>query len=109
MRRIGSGESLALVEVLAADQYRDFHLPGAVNVPLDERFDEAVQQAVPDMSSPVVVYCLDTDCEASAKAARRLEELGYQKVYDYTAGKLDWKEAGLPILKGTSETSRDAG
>jgi hypothetical protein len=43
------------------------------------------------------VYCYDTDCDASPKAARRMEDLGYQTVYDYEAGKVDWKEAGLPV------------
>lgn len=100
IQRLGSGEELALVEVLQPERYREFHLPGAVNVPVDDRFDEQIQQAVPDKTSPVVLYCLDTECQAAPKAARRMEDLGYRKVYDYTAGKLDWKEAGLPVLKG---------
>jgi len=32
----------------------------------------------------------------SPRAASRLELLGFQKVYDYNAGKLDWMAAGLP-------------
>ena len=30
------------------------------------------------------------------RAAARLETLGFQKVYDYQGGKLDWLGAGLP-------------
>jgi len=33
----------------------------------------------------------------SARAAWRLEELGFSEVYDYDAGRQDWQEAGLPI------------
>jgi rhodanese-related sulfurtransferase len=94
-------EELPLVDVLAEKYFRKFHLPGAINIPLDEQFDERIQRAVPDKESPVVVYCMDDDCQASQKAARRMEELGYRDVFDYEAGKMDWKEAGLPVERST--------
>jgi Mg/Co/Ni transporter MgtE len=37
----------------------------------------------------------------SARAAWRLESLGFGEVYDYTGGKLDWMAAGLPT-EGTN-------
>jgi len=33
----------------------------------------------------------------SPRAACRLESLGFEQVYDYVAGKADWKGAGLPL------------
>jgi rhodanese-related sulfurtransferase len=100
-RWLDEGRDFALVEVLAPEQYREFHLPGAINVPVgDEDFDARIQEAAPDESRPVVVYCSDQKCTASPKAARRMDELGYQQVYDYEAGKMDWREAGLPIEEG---------
>ena len=39
----------------------------------------------------------------SARAAWRLERLGFTQVYDYTAGKVDWLAAGLPT-HGTNAT-----
>ena len=92
-----SDDSVAVVDVLSADNFDDYHLPGAINVPLGERFDEQIQQVVPDKSTPVLVYCYDTECNASPKAAQRLDKLGYETVYDYEGGKVDWKEAGLPV------------
>lgn len=38
---------------------------------------------------------MDENCDASLKAAGKMEELGYQRVYDDEAGKMDWKQAGL--------------
>ncbi|MEX0704271.1 MAG: rhodanese-like domain-containing protein [Planctomycetales bacterium] len=96
-RRVLEGQRAKVVEVLDREQYRKFHLPGAINVPLDDDFDERIREAVPDKTQPVLVYCYDTECQASAKAAQRLEALGYEEIYDYEAGKVDWKEAGLPI------------
>ena len=96
-RRLAEDGDLTLVEVLPEAYFRKFHLPGAINVPLGETFEEAIRKAVPDKGRTVVVYCQNTDCPASAKAARRLDQLGYTDVYDYEAGKADWKEAGLPV------------
>jgi CBS domain-containing protein len=36
----------------------------------------------------------------SPRAAARLESIGFEQVYDYTAGKADWGSFGLP-LEGT--------
>lgn len=91
------GENVVtLVEVLDENEYDRFHLPGAVNVPLDDDFERRIQRAAPDKIQPIVVYCMDKECDASAKAAELLERLGYDRVYDYAAGKMDWKDAGLP-------------
>ena len=90
-------EDLKLVEVLPRENYRKFHLPGAINIPLDEEFDAAAEEALPERDQPIVVYCLNEECNASVKAAKRLDEMGYLHVYDYSAGKEDWKEAGLPV------------
>lgn len=42
----------------------------------------------------------------SPRAAWRLEGLGFQRVYDYAAGKLDWLAAGLPAEGRRPERSR---
>jgi len=90
-------DAAEVVEVLAPDHFDDFHLPGALNVPVGDDFEDDIQATVPDKHRPVVVYCLDADCDASPRAAERMEALGYDRVYDYAAGKRDWRQAGLPI------------
>jgi len=44
----------------------------------------------------------------SPRAAWRLESLGFEKVYDYVTGKLDWMAAGLPT-EGTNRQKPRAG
>ena len=46
-----------VVEVLPEEDYRELHLPGAVNIPLKEL--DAQTTAGLDMANPVVVYCWD--------------------------------------------------
>ena len=40
----------------------------------------------------------------SPRAACQLDRLGFEKVYDYTAGIADWKAAGLPVEGERSST-----
>ncbi len=86
-----------LVDVLSADKFREYHIAGAINIPIGHGFNDRIQAAVPDKDQEVVLYCYDEECSASPKAGERMEELGYSNVYDYSAGKVDWKEAGLPV------------
>lgn len=96
-RGLENDEFAAVIEVLDPEHFDEFHLPGAINIPVGDDFENAVQAAVPDKSAAVVVYCQDEDCPASPTAARKMDELGYEQVYDYEAGKIDWRDANLPI------------
>jgi predicted transcriptional regulator len=40
----------------------------------------------------------------SPRAAWRLESLGFDKVFDYTGGKVDWMAYGLPLEKEQTES-----
>ena len=44
----------------------------------------------------------------SPRAAWRLESLGFDDVYDYDAGKLDWMAAGLPTEGTNAQRPRAA-
>lgn len=98
--KIEGKEDFALVEVLGPETFAEFHLPGAVNVPVDDTFEENIVKAVPDKNKLAVVYCRDIECHASAKAARRMQLLGYKNILEYHNGKEGWKAAGLPVETG---------
>jgi rhodanese-related sulfurtransferase len=82
-----------LIDVLPASEYRKEHLPHAINVPLQMITPEATRALRKDVA--VIVYCEDFQCDLSARAAWRLESMGFQEVYRYTPGKADWLAAGL--------------
>jgi rhodanese-related sulfurtransferase len=54
-RLIQSGAQL--VEVLPEEEYREEHLPGAINLPLKELTAETARRL--DPGRPVAVYCWD--------------------------------------------------
>ena len=47
-----------IVDVLPAQEYREDHLPGAINLPIRRIETEASQ--VLDRARPIVVYCADS-------------------------------------------------
>lgn len=99
-RMMEHGDNFKLVDVLPPKDFAQFHLPGSINVPLSGDFDEKVKAALPRLEQPVVVYCRDSTCDASPRAAERLESLGYKAVFDYGDGKNAWKDARLPVNEG---------
>jgi rhodanese-related sulfurtransferase len=86
-------EGAQLVDVLPAETFRQEHLPGAVNVPIQEI---ATATGKLDLRKPVIVYCYDYQCDLSARGAHLLEHLGFAEVYDYVASKAAWLAEGLP-------------
>jgi rhodanese-related sulfurtransferase len=81
-----------LVEVLPASEYKKEHLPQAINIPLETMTSETTKSLRKDIA--VIVYGADFQCDLSARAAWRLETMGFQEVYRYTPGKADWLAAG---------------
>jgi len=47
-----------LVEVLPGEEFRDEHLPGAINIPIRKIEEDASERL--DRGRPVVVYCYDS-------------------------------------------------
>ena len=52
------GEGAQLVDVLAADEYVEAHIPGAVNLPLKKLGATSAERL--DRSRAVIVYCHDS-------------------------------------------------
>ncbi len=104
---IENGARVSVIEVLGSEQYDEGHLPHAINIPLDDEFETSASLAVPNKDEPVVVYCNSDSSDASARAAERLEAMGYHKVMNYVGGKQDWSGAGLALTpSGTRASER---
>ena len=97
VQRLLIRKTACLVDVLTEQEFRDAHLPCAINVPFGEGFPARVKGALPDMNTPVIVYSADGGSGLSSRAAEQLDRLGYTKVFHYAAGKADWQSAGLRL------------
>ncbi len=94
LERLKDSGDLVLVNVLGEEQFREEHIPDSINIPLD-RIEEASERF--DKSEEIVVYCASESCQASPKAAEKLEALGFENVKDYEPGMKGWKEAGNEV------------
>ena len=92
---------LKLVEALPKRYFDEAHLPRAINIPLDQVRELAPQQ-LPDKDQLIVVYCANTECLNSGKAAKILAEMGYTQVFEYVEGKQDWIDHKLPVERAAS-------
>ena len=57
LQRLRAEQEAQLVEVLPADEYADEHLPGAINIALND-LDHPTTDRL-DRARPVIVYCYD--------------------------------------------------
>ena len=89
IRRIGFEEAPALLDsepeavlldVREEAEYITGHAADAVLLPVDELTDETALDVIPSLETPVLVYCRSG--YRSNVAAHRLEEYGYERIYD---------------------------
>jgi rhodanese-related sulfurtransferase len=91
---IDAPEPPLLVDVREPDEWSEGHIPGAVHVPRGY-LESRIEQAAPDRSRPLVVYCAGG--ARSAFAVKTLEELGYENVVSLAGGFTDWKRNGYEV------------
>jgi rhodanese-related sulfurtransferase len=85
-------QSTSFVDASARENFRDGHIPGAVNVPANISEEEAVRIAATLPSRRrIVVYCSSHTCPYSTITAQRLLDLGHTNVVVYPGGWNEWK------------------
>lgn len=93
---------LTVINVLPEAHFQQAHIAGSKNIPVgNEGFVQDVEDEVGSRDEPVVVYCASEECDASEKAAQKLDDAGFEQVYDYVGGVQAWQEAGKSIERGT--------
>jgi rhodanese-related sulfurtransferase len=91
---INNEDTLQLVDLRTSEEYEVSHLKGAQNICLEsDDFERKIKSL--DKNKPVYVYCKKGS--ESAKAAEKLKELGFTKVYDLDGGIRSWEEKKLEL------------
>ncbi|MGH1375378.1 MAG: rhodanese-like domain-containing protein [Alphaproteobacteria bacterium] len=89
--------TLVILDVRGEEQIADGMIKGAINLPVYHFKADTLKNTVPTLESPIVLYCNDIYCSASALAASKAYKLGYTNLYKYPGGIADWKEKNLPL------------
>ena len=82
-----SDPDAVLLDVREEPEYLTGHAANALLLPVDEITRETAEALIPSRSDPVLVYCRTG--RRSARAARMLESLGYENLYDM-GGLVGW-------------------
>jgi glyoxylase-like metal-dependent hydrolase (beta-lactamase superfamily II)/rhodanese-related sulfurtransferase len=101
----------ALVDARDRAAFAAGHVPGSLNVELNDSFASYVGWLVP-FDAPLALVLPEPMHEAAAEAATQLLRIGYEQIAGVLAGGIDaWQEAGEPIeqlaLVGLHEVARD--
>ena len=98
--RLEAGDSFVLVDVREAAEWDRGHLPGAVHLGKGV-IERDIEAAVPDLDTPLVLYC--GGGYRSALAADALQRMGYTDVASMDGGWRAWTAAGYPVEGGPEE------
>lgn len=88
-------QNAKLIDVLDRSHYEKEHIKGAISLPLKNLYEEAPRFLKPEET--IIAYCNNSECAASARAAKILLTLGYKNILVYKAGLEDYKRANLPL------------
>ena len=95
--RMDQGNKFVLVDVREESEFAKDHLPGAIHMGKGV-IERDVEQKVPDLNTPLVLYC--GGGFRSALAADNLQKMGYSNVISMDGGVRGWRERGYPLTKG---------
>lgn len=76
-----------ILDVREKNEYDSGHIQGAVLLPVGTITEETAAKVIPSKDTTVLVYCRSG--MRAGKAAEKLANLGYKKVYNF-GGILDW-------------------
>ncbi|MBC8988091.1 thioredoxin fold domain-containing protein [Pedobacter sp. N36a] len=91
-----------ILDVRTPEEFKSGHLNQAKNLNIyDPSFQDQISKM--DKKQPVYVYCKGGG--RSANAVKKMQELGFNTVYELKGGIMAWEQAGLPLQgAGKSET-----
>jgi thioredoxin len=90
--KLNTNDQIQILDVRTPGEYEDQHIDKATNIDWNGAdFEKKV--ILLDKKKPIYVYCKSGG--RSAKATRKLAEMGYTKIYELDGGMMKWNAAGL--------------
>ncbi|HEY2624529.1 rhodanese-like domain-containing protein [Dyella sp. Tek66A03] len=91
-----TGQAPLLLDVRHTDEFRDGHIAGALNIPVEELASRAGALGVPH-DREIVVYCVSG--RRAARAQETLLSLGYTHVRQLEGSLNAWRQRQLPLVR----------
>lgn len=93
VRKLMADSRVVLIDARTTNAFDRFHLPDAVNIPVNSTYGQLIR-AVRDLDSSdrIVVYCQSEGCLWADSVANLISNFGFADVSVYRGGVLDWVE-----------------
>jgi rhodanese-related sulfurtransferase len=94
-----NNKNVVIIDALPKESFDKNCIKGAINVPYDQKINKIklindikhkIKKDVVPLSIPIIIYCLDKNCEASGIVKERLDTLGFYNTLHYIGGIKDW-------------------
>ncbi|ULA62810.1 MAG: Rhodanese-like domain-containing protein [Nitrospira sp.] len=97
-RWVQQGQPVRIIDVRAAEDYAEGHVPGAINLPKTEWGKAKAVKAALNKKAINVLYCYSQVCHLAATAAVEFAKQGYP-VMELEGGWRWWKNDGFDVEK----------
>jgi rhodanese-related sulfurtransferase len=95
-KRKADTNSTVVLDVRTKEEYQKGHIPGSVLIDFTaEDFEQKVAKL--DKDKTYLVHCASGG--RSARACKKMEQLGFIKLYNLEGGMAAWEKAGKPVEK----------
>ncbi len=85
-KMMDSNPDVIILDVRTEEEFDSGHISGAVLIP-DTEISTKAEEILTNQAAPILIYCRSG--RRSALAAKTLQELGYENLYDF-GGIIDW-------------------
>jgi rhodanese-related sulfurtransferase len=89
------------IDVRSSRQYNKRHIPGAINLFLNDGFNEPNLLRYVTKETPFVIYCNGISCSLSYRAAEKAVAWGFTQVKYFRSGSKAWRLSGNPLEYGS--------
>jgi phage shock protein E len=96
IQRQQAGQAPMLLDVRHVDEYRDGHIAGALNIPVEQLAARYTALGVP-RDQEIVVYCVSG--RRAARAQEMLQAQGYSHVRLLDGSINAWRQQELPLVR----------
>ncbi len=100
---VSAGNDVDLIDVRTAVEFREVHIPFALNLPLHELTVEKVADARKSASDTLYVICRSGS--RGNQACEKLVAAGYHDVVNVEGGTQAWDQAGYGVTRGQKTIS----
>ncbi len=94
--RTSDTNTTVVLDVRTKKEYTEGHIPGSVLIDFNsDDFEQQVKKL--DKNKTYLVHCAGGG--RSARACKKMEQLGFKKLYNLEGGMGAWEKAGKPVQK----------